>query len=324
MTAAPGTSPTVADSLTRSLCDLVENVERVITGKRGVVELAVVALAAGGHLLLEDIPGVGKTILARSLARSIDAQFSRVQGAPDLLPADVTGSSIYLQNRQEFQFVPGPLFANVVLMDELNRTTPRTQAALLEAMEEGQVTVDGVTHALPIPHFVVATQNPIEHAGTFPLPESQLDRFTIAVSVGYPSPRDEAAVVKAQVRRHPLDDLVPVMEKRTVDTLRRRVREIPVSDEVIDYAVRLVDGTRRHEAVELGASPRATIQLIHAAQALAALRGDEYVLPDHVKRLAPDVLSHRLVVRRGPAGDEVQGRRVVSELLTAVAVRTVA
>jgi MoxR-like ATPase len=300
---------------TAELTALVENVETVITGKRGVVELAVVTLASGGHLLIEDVPGVGKTVLARALARSIDATFARIQGAPDLLPSDVTGTTVYDQARHEFRFVPGPIFAHVVLVDELNRTTPRSQAALLEAMEEGQVTVDGTSHPLPTPHLVVATQNPIEHHGTFPLPESQLDRFAIATSIGYPQEDDESTIVRAQVQDHPLDSLLPIIDLDGVIGLRRRVRAVTVSSDLISYAVRLVAATRRHADVELGASPRASIQLVHAAQALAALRGRDHVLPDDVKRLAEPVLAHRLLMR---------GRQdvtsVVAELLTSVAV----
>ncbi len=299
---------------------LVENIERVITGKREVVELSVIALAAGGHVLLQDVPGVGKTVLARALARSIDGHFARIQGAPDLLPADVTGSSVYDQHHERFRFVPGPVFANVVLVDELNRTTPRSQAALLEAMEEGQVSVDGTTHPLPTPHFVIATQNPIEHAGTFPLPESQLDRFSLATSVGYPSPEQEATVIRAQVQHHPLDDLQPVLTTEQVETLRRSVRAVTVSDEAIAYAVRLAASTRGHPSIELGASPRASIQLIHAAQARAALRERGHVLPDDLKQLAPYVLAHRLIVRRGVGGEQPDRRRLVADLLREVVV----
>ncbi|MBW3619257.1 MAG: MoxR family ATPase [Actinobacteria bacterium] len=299
---------------------LVDNVERVVTGKRAVVELAVVTLAAGGHLLLEDVPGVGKTVLARALARSIDGGFARVQGAPDLLPADITGSSVWDQRLEAFRFVPGPVFANVLLVDELNRTTPRSQAALLEAMEEGQVSVDGTTHVLPHPHVVIATQNPLEHVGTFPLPESQLDRFTAAASLGYPDASQEAAIVRAQVRRHPLHDLTPVLTTSQVAELQRSVREVHVADELVDYAVRLTTATRTHPDVELGASPRASVQLVHAAQALAALRGRGFVLPDDVKELAGSVLPHRLVVRRGLGGDRPDPRGVVAGLLQQVAV----
>ncbi len=305
---------------TAALRALVANIERVVTGKRRVVELAVLALASGGHLLVEDVPGVGKTVLARSLARSIDGRFARVQGAPDLLPGDVTGSTVFHQHDAEFEFVPGPLFANIVLFDELNRTTPRTQAALLEAMEEGQVTVDGVSHDLPRPHFVVATQNPVEHHGTFPLPESQLDRFAISTDVGYPTRDQEASVVRAQVLRHPLEDLEPVLTTEQIVAVRQAVRTVRVADEVIAYTVRLVDATRRDEDVELGASPRASIQLVHAAQALAALRGRGHVLPDDVKELAPAVLGHRLVLRVGARGELTDRAGLVSGLLRSVPV----
>lgn len=308
------------DAATAALQALVANVERVVTGKRRVVELAVIALASGGHLLVEDVPGVGKTILARSLARSIDARFARVQGAPDLLPGDVTGSTVFHQQRGEFEFVAGPLFANIVLFDELNRTTPRTQAALLEAMEEGQVTVDGVSHDLPRPHFVLATQNPVEHHGTFPLPESQLDRFAISTDVGYPTRNEEASVVRAQVLHHPIDDLEPVLTTDQVVGIQRAVRLVVVADEVIAYAVRLVDATRRHADVELGASPRASIQLVHAAQALAALRGRGHVLPDDIKELAPSVLGHRLVLRAGVGAELTDRAGLVSALLRSVPV----
>lgn len=317
---ASGASEQVGSPTTAALRALVSNVERVVTGKRRVVELAVVALASGGHLLIEDVPGVGKTVLARALARSVDASFARVQGAPDLLPADVTGTTVFHQQRGEFEFVPGPLFVQVVLVDELNRTTPRTQAALLEAMEEGQVTVDGVSHRLPTPHFVVATQNPVEHHGTFPLPESQLDRFAVATGVGYPARSDEAAIVRAQVHHHPLKDLRPVLSTADVVRLQQEVREVPVSDAVIEYAVRLTDATRRHPGVELGASPRASIQLVHAAQALAALRGRAFVLPDDVKQLAPSMLAHRIVVQAGAAGELPDRVELVAALLRSVPV----
>ncbi|MGH3440449.1 MAG: AAA family ATPase [Nitriliruptorales bacterium] len=307
------------ETLAEVLGLLVTNVERVVTGKRRIVELAVVALASGGHLLLEDVPGVGKTVLARALARSVEATFSRVQGAPDLLPSDVTGTTVFDQSRGGFTFVAGPLFANVVLVDELNRTTPRTQAALLESMEEGQVTVDGVSHQLPRPHFVVATQNPLEHHGTFPLPESQLDRFALATSVGYPTTADEARIVRAQVRRHPLEDLQPVVSTADIARIQERVREVQVSHALVSYAVRLVDASRDHPEVQLGASPRASIQLVHAAQALAALRGRSFALPDDVKALAPAALPHRLLLRG--AEDDLHARiALVSQLLRSVPV----
>jgi MoxR-like ATPase len=306
---------------TEVLRALVENVERVITGKRRTVELAVVALASGSHLLLDDVPGVGKTVLARALARSVGARFARIQGAPDLLPSDLTGASIYQRDSESFVFVPGPLFANVVLVDELNRTTPRTQAALLEAMEERQVTVDGVSHPLPSPHFVVATQNPLEHHGTFPLPESQLDRFALSTTVGYPSPTEEAAVVRAQVHHHPLEDLEPVVDLDEVVWLQGAIRDVTASDALIAYAVRLASATRNHAGIALGASPRASIQLVHAAQGLAALRGRDHVLPDDVKSLAVAVLSHRLIAARSAGGDMADLRVAVGELLHSVPVQ---
>jgi MoxR-like ATPase len=317
---SPDAAGDVSAQRTAMLRALVDNIEQVITGKRRVVELVVVAAGAGGHVLLEDVPGVGKTVLARALARSIDGRFARVQGAPDLLPADVTGSSIYDQHEERFRFVPGPIFANVVLVDELNRTTPRSQAALLEAMEEGQVSVDGTSHPLPVPNVVIATQNPLEHIGTFPLPESQLDRFSIATSVGYPSRSDETTVVRAQVHAHPLERLQAVLTTEQVAWLVRAVRAVHVSDEAIDYAVRVVERTRTHDLVELGASPRATVQLVHAAQSLASLRGRDHVLPDDVKELAPAVLSHRIVLQRGTGAEHTDRRVLVQDLLREVAV----
>lgn len=307
------------DEASALLRRLVDNVEQVITGKHEVVQLVVVALAAGGHVLLEDVPGVGKTMLARSLARSIDASFARVQGAPDLLPGDVTGSSVYVQHEQSFRFVEGPVFSQVVLMDELNRTTPRTQAALLEAMEEAQVSVDGVTHPLPSPHLVMATQNPLDHAGTFPLPESQLDRFTIATSIGYPAPADERAIVRARVAGTPLDALLPVATPEQVRSAQAAVRSVAVADEVVDYAVRLVGASRTHDRVELGASPRAAIQLVRAAQGWALLSGRHHVLPDDVQAMARAVLSHRLGLRGG-ASSVTAGDEVVADLLRGVTV----
>jgi len=299
---------------------LVANVERAVTGKREVVELAVVTLLAGGHLLLEDVPGVGKTLLARALARSVGGEVKRIQGAPDLLPADLTGSSIYRQDRGAFVFVPGPLFANVVLVDEANRTAPRTQAALLEAMEEGQVTVDGVTHPLPSPHFVIATQNPLEQHGTFPLPESQLDRFTAATGIGYPVPVAEVAIVRASVAGDPLDEVATVLDLEELAAVRTAVRAVRVADEAVAYAVRLVGATRSHPAVAVGASPRAAVQLVAAGQARAALDGRDHVLPDDLKRLAVPVLAHRLVLQREAGGALPDRRALVAELLVRVPV----
>lgn len=275
---------------------LVDHLQRVIIGKPAVVELVVATLLADGHLLIQDVPGLGKTLLARAVARTVGGQESRIQGVPDLLPGDVTGSSVWRPDRGEFQFVPGPLFANVVMVDEANRMPPRTQAALLEAMEEGQVSVDGVTHALPQPHLVIATQNPLEQHGTHPLPESQLDRFTAATSIGYPDPVSESAIITAQLRSAPLSSLTPLMDLHQLAGLQAAVRDVTASPALVDYAVRLVRSTRDAPGVVLGASPRAGLQLVRVAQASALLQQRPAALPDDVKRHAVAVLAHRLVM----------------------------
>ena len=280
---------------TRVARDLVRQVERVIRGKREVIEAAATALFAGGHVLIEDVPGVGKTMLARAFARSVRGTFKRIQATPDLLPADITGSNVFHRSTEEFEFVRGPLFANVVLVDEINRATPRTQSALLEALEEGAVTVDGERHRLPEPLFVIATQNPLEHHGTYPLPEGQLDRFALALDIGYVDPRTEREVVEAQLRSHPIEELDAVVTPEDVLGLRKAVRATHVSEAVLDYAVGIVRDTRSHPAVELGASPRASITLVRCAQARALLEGREYVVPDDVKALAIRSLAHRML-----------------------------
>ncbi len=299
---------------------IVGNVESVIVGKRGVIEASIGALAADGHLLLEDAPGVGKTMLAKAIARSIDGVFKRVQATPDLLPSDITGVAIYHQARAEFEFVPGPIFANVVVVDEVNRTTPRTQAALLEAMEERQVTAEGVSRPVPSPFFVIATQNPIEYHGTYPLPEGQVDRFLIAASIGYPDAGEERRIVEAQMLEHPIEHLGPVISLGEVEEIRARVRETRVATSVIDYAVALVAATRSHPDLALGAGPRGSLGLIHFAQARSLLLGRDYVLPDDVKAAAPLVLGHRIVpkpqLRLGPAA----GRSIVRQILERVPV----
>ena len=294
---------------------LVTNVERVIRGHRQAVECAVVALLAGGHVLLEDVPGVGKTMLGRSLARSVSGDFKRIQGTPDLLPSDITGTTVYDAQRHSFDFIAGPVFAHVVLIDELNRTSPRTQAALMEAMDEGGVTVDGTTHPLPEPFFVVATQNPLEHHGTYPLPEGQLDRFALALEMGYVDAATERAIVQAQLCAHPVDSLEPVLSTEDVRVLRRNVRETHVSDQVTDFAVALTRATRTHPQLELGASSRATIALVRCAQARALLAARDFVTPDDVKALAVAVLSHRVL----PApGIEPQRRRAIRAIVDVV------
>jgi len=275
---------------------LIENIELVIVGKRSAVRLAVIGLLSQGHLLVEDVPGVGKTMLARSLSRSIGCSFGRIQFTPDMLPSDVTGVSIFNQGTREFEFQPGPIMAQIVLVDEINRTTPKTQAALLEAMEERQITVDGVTHPLPKPFMVLATQNPVEYEGTFSLPEAQLDRFLMRVSLGYPELEDEIEVLDRQQFHHPIDDLEPVATEEELLQAQEAIKSVFVSPAVKEYIVRMVQLTRQHVDTFLGASPRGSLYLYRTGQARAALFGRDYVLPDDIKAIAPFVLSHRLLM----------------------------
>ena len=281
---------------TDTLRDLLAAVERVLIGKRAEAELAIIGLAAGGHLLIEDVPGVGKTMLAKSLARATGCSFKRIQFTPDLLPSDVTGVSIYNQRTGEFEFRAGPIVANVVLADEINRATPKTQSALLEAMEEHQVTVEGVTRPLPAPFMVLATQNPIEYEGTFPLPEAQLDRFLLRIHLGYPEPQQEVSVLQQQMLRHPIDDLQPVTSAAELQQLQQAVRRVHVEALLQRYIVHLVGLTRDHADVYLGASPRGSLALMRASQARALLQGRDYVIPDDVKALAVSALAHRLIM----------------------------
>ncbi len=276
---------------------LIQNVERVIVGKREAIELLVVAMLCEGHVLIEDVPGVGKTMLARALAASMGGQFKRLQCTPDLLPNDVTGVSIFNQQTSAFEYRPGPVFVNILLADEINRATPRTQSALLEAMQEQQVTMDGVTRALPRPFLVLATQNPVEYEGTFPLPEAQLDRFLMRLALGYPSASDEKALLQALQREHPINSLQAVVDVAAMMDMQRTIWDVHVDESLQDYLVALVNATRAHSDLALGASPRATLALFRAAQALAAVRGRDHVLPDDIKTLVPFVLAHRLVVR---------------------------
>ena len=275
---------------------VIDNVENVIVGKRPAIEMLMVAMLCEGHVLLEDVPGVGKTMLARSLAVSLGGQFNRLQCTPDLLPNDVTGVSIYNQQNAKFEFRQGPVFVNVLLVDEINRATPRTQSSLLEAMQEQQVTVDGVTYPLPRPFLVLATQNPIEYEGTFPLPEAQLDRFLMRLSVGYPSHADERVLLVHLQREHPINRIQPVVAASTLLEMQKQLWEIFLEDSLQDYIVKLVGSTRTHPDLALGCSPRASLALFKAAQALAAIRGRDHVIPDDIQYLTPAILTHRLII----------------------------
>jgi len=302
---------------------VVANVERVIVGKHNEVRLALVALLCRGHLLIEDVPGTGKTVLAKALARSLGCTFRRIQFTPDLLPSDVTGLSIYNQKTQEFEFRPGPIMAQVVLADEINRATPKTQSSLLECMDERQSTIDGVTHLMPDPFLVIATQNPIEYEGTFALPEAQLDRFMLRIRMGYPQPIDEIVILDEQKRTHPLDDLEEVVGLDELREMQTAIREVHVESTISDYIVRLVNGTRNHPDVYLGASPRGSIALYRASQALAGLIGRDYVIPDDVKLLAESALAHRLIIKTSSTIHDVQAAQVIRELLETLPVEPV-
>ena len=294
---------------------VLASVERAVVGKRAEIRYLFAALLANRHVLIEDVPGVGKTTMVRALARSIDCTFRRIQFTPDLLPSDITGLSVYDPSTRRFTFRPGPIHSQVVLADEINRTSPKTQSALLEAMEEGQVTVDGQTYPLPRPFFVLATQNPIEYEGTFPLPESQLDRFGLRIRLGYPGPAEERAILDLHHAGRPVDAVEPVTTADEIVELQQRVTQVHVADSVKDYVVRIVQATRVHGAVYLGASPRASLSLYRLSQALAAMDGRDYVLPDDVKELAPLVLAHRLVLHPEARWQETDPEAVVRDVL---------
>ncbi len=308
-------SPADRDAQVRAARGIVENVERVMRGRRDVVELLTAAVIAGGHVLLEDTPGAGKTTLAKALARTLGGSFRRIQGTADLLPTDVTGAAVWRPDLHAFDFIPGPLFGNVVLVDELNRTPPRTQSAFLEAMDEGGVTIDGRRHELPDPFVVVATQNPVEHYGTYPLPDGQLDRFAMTLRLGPNDPATERFVVREQLAGPTVDELASSIGVDGLRQLRAEVRRTYVADAVVDYAVRLTEASRRHPEVSSGGSTRAAISLVRSAQARALLHGRPHALPDDVKMLAVPVLAHRLVLS---APDADRARGIVVELLSAV------
>ncbi len=294
---------------------VIDNVNKVMIGKEDVAILSLVALLAEGHVLLEDVPGVGKTMLVRTLAKSLDCDFKRIQFTPDLLPSDVTGISIYNPKEMEFVFRGGPIFGNVVLADEINRTSPKTQSALLEGMEEKSVTVDGETIPLQKPFFVMATQNPIEYEGTYPLPEAQLDRFILKLTMGYPSLEDELEMLERTSKEHPIESLSPVMSKEELVIIQKEVRNVYIEKNVQQYIINLVRETRNHESIFLGVSPRGSIALMKAAKAYAFIKGRDFVLPDDVKYLAPFVLTHRIILTAEAKYDGKSARQIVEQVV---------
>ena len=298
---------------------VIQNVEKVIVGKRQSIVYSLVNWFCEGHFLLEDVPGVAKTILARALAQSVGCEFKRIQCTPDLLPTDITGASIFNQKQAEFEFRPGPLFSNIVLADEINRTTPRTQSALLEAMAESRITVDGVTHPLKAPFLVIATQNPIDHEGTFPLPEAQLDRFLMKFSIGYPSIEDELKILDNLQMAHPIDQLQPVADGQEIVDCQQLVRQVHVDKKIRQYLLQIVHLTRHHEHLALGGSPRASLALFRTTQALAAIRGRNFVLPDDVKMIAPPVLGHRLILKPESRLRKITTDQIIAQILSEVA-----
>jgi len=307
-------------ALASRISGVIANVEKVIFGKHAEVELALVALVCRGHILVEDVPGTGKTVLAKAIARSLGCSFRRIQFTPDLLPSDVTGVSIFNQRTSTFEFRPGPIMSQIVLADEINRATPKTQSALLESMEEHQVTVDGTTYQLPEPFLVMATQNPIEYEGTFPLPEAQLDRFFIRLQLGYPKDREEIAILDAQRVIHPLETIEQVLSAEELVEAQGAAKDIHIADQVKAYVVAVVNATRSHPDVYLGASPRGSLALARASQALALLQGRDYVLPDDVKRLAAPTLAHRLILQPQARLKDLAATTVIAEVLASVPV----
>jgi MoxR-like ATPase len=294
---------------------LLDNLEKVIVGKRKVLETTVIGLLSEGHILIEDVPGTGKTMLARSLARSLGCEFSRIQFTPDLLPSDITGTSIFNQQTREFEFRPGPIMGQIVLADEINRATPKTQSALLEAMEENQITADGIVHALPKPFIVIGTQNPIEYEGTFPLPEAQLDRFLLRIQLGYPSVLDEMNILSGQQFSHPIDALETVGNQTELVRIQSEIKKVHVSRPVKRYIVDIMRATRENSDIYLGASPRGSLGLYRTGQALAAIQGRDYVLPDDIKQLSDQVLSHRLIIDPAARMNKLSSSQIIEEIL---------
>jgi len=299
---------------------ILNHISQVIVGKQQVVQLITIGLFCQGHVLIEDVPGVGKTMLARSLAKTVGCTFKRIQFTPDMLPSDITGVSIYNQQTQAFEFRPGPIMTQVLLADEINRATPKTQSALLEAMEERTVSVDGFTHFLPTPFLVMATQNPIEYEGTFPLPEAQLDRFLLKIQLGYPSPADEIKVLENQQIQHPIEKLSPIITQDTLAECQATVKQVFLSDSVKQYIIDLINATRKHEDIYLGASPRGSIGLFKTSQAKAALDGRDYVIPDDIKSLFLSVVSHRIVVSPKGRITHLTPEQILEEILYSVPV----
>lgn len=302
---------------------IIANVEHAIVGKRKQLVLSLVTWLSGGHMLLEDVPGVAKTMLARALARSVGCRFKRVQCTPDLLPTDVTGTSIFNQKTTQFEFRPGPVFTQILLADEINRATPRTQASLLEAMAESRVTVDGTTHTLESPFVVIATQNPVDHEGTFPLPEAQLDRFMMRFTLGYPSMEEELRMLELLQHTHPVDRLKPVAKAAEIVQAQTAIRKVHVDPRVRQYLLQIVSETRNHSDLALGGSPRATIALFRCAQAMAAIRGREYVLPDDIKKIIAPVMNHRIIVRPESRLRKVTAEKVIDDIVGEIAVPTI-
>lgn len=302
---------------------IIGNVEHAIVGKRKQLVLSLVAWLSGGHVLLEDVPGVAKTMLARALASSVGCEFKRVQCTPDLLPSDVTGTSIFNQKKSEFEFRPGPVFTQILLADEINRATPRTQASLLEAMAEGRVTVDGTTHDLKPPFLVIATQNPVDHEGTFPLPEAQLDRFLMRFSLGYPNLEEEMRMLEMLQHQHPIESLQPVATARQLIAGQQAIKQIHVAPSVRQYMLEFIQQTRQHSDLALGGSPRASIALFRSGQAMAAIRGRSFVAPDDIKRVLPAVMNHRVILRPESRLRKITADSILQEIISEIAVPTV-